>query len=78
MSRVLTKLVFGISDQVQHKPNSATVQPQKMVRGSKLRVEEVEGLYYLCKENKGADYLSGYHAADLRLYFRIWKKQVFL
>ena len=29
------------------------VQPQKMARGLKL----VEGLYYLCSENKGADQL---------------------
>ena len=33
------------------------VQPQKMARGLKFRVEEVEGLHYLCIENKGADRL---------------------
>ena len=31
------------------------VQPQKMVRDLKFRIQEVEGLYYLCSENKGAD-----------------------
>ena len=44
------------------------VQPQKMARGLKFRILEVEGLYYLCIENKGA---------DLRLCFRICKKPVF-
>ena len=38
---------------------------------------EVEGLYYLSSENKGADQLCGYRTADLRLCFRICKKQVF-
>ena len=27
----------------------------------------IDGLYYLCSENKGADQLRGYHAADLQL-----------
>ena len=48
------------------------VQPQKMVRGLKFRTLEVEGLYYLCGENKGAD------QADLRLCFRICKKAGFI
>ena len=30
-------------------------QPQKMVKGLKFRMHEVEGLYFLCSENKGAD-----------------------
>ena len=38
-----------------------TVQLQKMVRGLKFRIQKVEGLYYLCNENKGADQLRGYH-----------------
>ena len=41
------------------------VQPQKMVRGLKFRNQEVDGLYYLCGENKGADQLYCYCAADL-------------
>ena len=36
------------------------VLPQMMVRGLKCRILEVEGLYYLCKENKGADQLRSY------------------
>ena len=36
----------------------------------------VEGLYYPCSENKGADQLRGYREADLRLCFRICKKPV--
>ena len=35
---------------------------------------EEEGVYYLCSENKGADQLRGYHAADLRLCFLACKK----
>ena len=31
------------------------IQPQMMARGLKFQIEEVEGLYYLCIENK--DYL---------------------
>ena len=52
-----------------------------MARGLKLRIKEVDGLYYLCSENKGADQLHGqlhvYREADLRLCFRICKKPVF-
>ena len=42
------------------------VQLQKMTRGLKFRIRKVEGLYYLCSENKGADQLRGYREADLR------------
>ena len=38
---------------------SRVVQSQKMVRGLKFRIEGVEGLYYLCSENKGTDQLRG-------------------
>ena len=31
------------------------VQPQNMSRGLKFRIKVVEGLYYPCSENKGAD-----------------------
>ena len=53
------------------------VQPQKMARGMKSRIWEVEGLYYLFSKNKGADQLRGYREADLRLCFCICKKPVF-
>ena len=53
------------------------MQSQKLARGLKFRVEEVEGLDYLCSENKGADQLRGYREADLRLCFRICKLLVF-
>ena len=49
----------------------------KMAKGWKFWIKEVEGLYYPCSENKGADQLCGYRAADLRLCFHICKKQVF-
>ena len=54
------------------------VQPQKMARGWKFRIWNEEGLYYLCSENKGADQLHSYCAADLHLCFRICKKNGFL
>ena len=33
------------------------VQLQKMARGLEFRIFKIEGLYYLCRENKGADQL---------------------
>ena len=47
------------------------VQLQKIARGLKFRIKKVEGLFYLCSENKGADQLHGYREADLRLCFHI-------
>ena len=49
------------------------VQLQVMARGLKFRIQKVEGLYYLCSKNKGADQLP-LCEADLRLCFRICKK----
>ena len=46
------------------------VQPLKMARDLKFRIEEVEGLHYLSSENQ----LRSYCAADLHLYFCICKK----
>ena len=48
-----------------------------MARALKFWIYEVEGLYYPCSENKGADQLCGYREADLRLCFRICKNPVF-
>ena len=48
-----------------------------MARGMKFHIQKVEGLYYPCSENKGADQLCGYREADLRLCFRIYKNPVF-
>ena len=72
----MRKPVFEISDQVQHK-SGCTLEAQKTTRGLKFRILEVEGLYYLCSDNKGADQQRGYRAADLRLCFRICKNQNF-
>ena len=41
------------------------VQQQKTVRGLQFPIKEVEKLYYLCSENKDADQLHGFYAADL-------------
>ena len=50
----MKKTVFGISDQVD---TNGAVQSQKMARGLKFCLKEVEGLYYLYSENKDADQL---------------------
>ena len=56
---------------------SRAVQPQKMARGLKFQIKEIEGLYYLCRKDKGIDQLHGYTAADQCFHFRKCKKQVF-
>ena len=53
------------------------VQPHKMARDLKFHIQRVEGLYYLCSENKGADQLHGYREVDLRLCFRMYAKRRF-
>ena len=53
------------------------VQPRKMARGLKFRTWVEEGLYYPYSENKGADQLRSYCAADLRLCCRVCKNPVF-
>ena len=53
------------------------VQPQKMARDLKFRIQKAGGLYYRSGENKGADQLRDYAQADLRLCFRICKNPVF-
>ena len=52
-------------------------RPQWLARIMKFWILEREGFYYLCSENKGADQLCSYHAADLHFCFHIFKKQVF-
>ena len=49
------KTVIKVSDHFRHKRWAA--HPQKMPRGLKFLFQEVEGLYYPCSENKGADQL---------------------
>ena len=74
MSRIMRKQTFWF---LTGSDINQAVQLQKMARGLKFRISEVEGLYYPCSENKGADQLRGYREADLRLCFRICKKPVF-
>ena len=54
MSHDVRKLVFGFPTRSD---TNRAVQPQKVARGLKFWVQEEEGLYYLCSENKGADQL---------------------
>ena len=70
----MRKIVFGFPTMSDI---SRAVQPQKMARDLKFRIQLVEGLHYPYSETKGADQLRSYCAADLRLCFRICKKPVF-
>ena len=61
MSLLMRKPVFGFPTRSD---TNWSVQQQKMARGLKFWIKEVEGLHYLCSENKGADQLCGYRKAD--------------
>ena len=63
----MRKPVFGFPTRSH---TNRSVQSQKIARSSKFQIKEVEGLYYMCSENKGADQLRGYREADQRLCFR--------
>ena len=67
----MRKQVLGIPTRSDR---NRAVQPQNMAIGMKFRIQEEEGLYYPCSENKGADQLR----ADLRLYFSHMQKAGFL
>ena len=49
------------------------LQLQKMARGLKFQISEEEGLYYLCRESKGAGQQHSYCAADMRFCFCLCK-----
>ena len=68
----MRKPVFGFPTMSD---TNKAVQTLKMSRGLKFWINEVEGLYYPCSENQGADQLRGYREADLRLCFRICKSR---
>ena len=71
MAACARKPHFGISDQVQHKPGCTATEDGKRLKFL------VDGVYYLCSENKCADQPRSNCAADLRLCFLICKKQIF-
>ena len=72
MSLIVRKSVLGVAD------TNRAVQPQKLARGLKFGMYEVEGLYYLCSGNKDADQLRDYRQADQRLCFPHMQKAGFL
>ena len=74
MSLVLRKPVSGLPTRSD---TNRAAQLLNKARDLKFRIWEVDGSYYPCSENKGADQLRGYREADLRLCFRICKKPVF-
>ena len=59
----MSRVIREVSNQVD--PNWA-VQPQNMASCLKYQIEEVEGMYCLCSENKGADQMRSNCPADLR------------
>ena len=73
-SLVLRKPVFGV---LTSSDTNWAVKPQKMARGLKFRIGEVEALFYLCSKNKGADQLCSYRPANLCICFRICKMHIF-
>ena len=75
VSRVVRKPTFWIP--TWSDTNQAT-QLQKMARGLKFRIKKIEGLYYLCSENKGTDQLCCYREADLRLGFLMTRLMYFI
>ena len=70
----MRKLVFGVSDQVRHKPDCTTTEDSWTLEISELGSR---GISYPCSENKDGYQLRSYREADLRLCFRICKKPVF-
>ena len=74
MSHAMRKQTFWF---LTWSDTNQAVQLQKMARSLKFRIKKVEGLPYLCSENKGADQLRGYREDDLRICFCICKTLVF-
>ena len=72
MSRVARKPVFRVFDQVLHKPGCTTIEYDLRLEISDLNIE---WLYYMCSETKGADQLRGYREAYLRICFRVCKNR---
>ena len=74
LSLVVRNPVCEVSNQVRHKPGWTAI-----VDGYMLEISDCgsRGTTIYVAKNKGADQLNRYHIADLRLCFRICKKQVF-
>ena len=70
----MRKPVFGVSNQVRHKPGCTATQDGWMLEVSDLGSR---GIVLSCSENKDADQLRGYPEADMRLCFRIYAKSRF-
>ena len=75
ISRVTIKIFFGVSDNVSHTQIGLFSQ-RRYIEALNVGCRNKSEVINLCSENKGADQLRGYHAADLRLCFHACKKQV--
>ena len=54
-----------------HRYTNRAVQSKKMARGLKFRIMEIEGLYYLCNENEGADQRFSHNAVHIYSLFSV-------
>ena len=70
----MRKPVFGVSDQVQHKPGCTVTEDGWRMEVLDLESTRIE-LYYQCSKNKGADQLRSVCEVDLQLCFRIILRQ---
>ena len=73
MSHDTTKSEFPIRSD----PNRAA-QPQKLARVLKYRLYNLATLYYLSRENKGADQTARMRSLICAVVVRIWQKTHFL
>ena len=63
----MRKPVLGVSDQVLHKPDCTSTE-DGLISALKFWIQEEEGLYNLCSQNKGTDQLHCYCAVDLGFF----------
>ena len=68
MSIVVRKPVFGVSDQVRHKPGCTATEDGYRLE---ILVLDRRGIALSVWRKQGADQLRGYREADLRLCFLI-------
>ena len=66
----MRKLVFGVSDQVRHKPGCTSTKMDRGLESSDLE----SGRIKLYIANKGTDQLRGYHAANLHRFVSVHAK----
>ena len=74
MSPIKRKLASRVSNQVRQ---TRLYNHRIWLEALNCGIKDVEGSYYQCYENEGADQLRGNLEADLRVLFLQCKKQAF-